>query len=389
MSKIKNIFVFLLIQAFYIISAYPSVINISSFTCDSLDHDYNEDRICIKEYKDLGLKIFAVFDGHAGSEVSQYLQDNFVDVIYNLLNSELSKNKEISFKDILKNACEEINVNLFNMYKQDILFDKTKNKSPCPGSTATGACFYDNKIYIFNVGDSRTCLWDKDGLFINCTNFQKASLENEITKKIINNGAGFLSDLRIFSNTKEKFFYRYLLKLNLNKIEKQDLNDDKFWIVLDKKLLEIEYQESEKIKKSFSNNDEFYKYYNRNMDSVEFSFCGYICNTENKHRISMESAFGDFDFKKYGFEAVPEIQVIDQKYLDDNLKYLVIASDGLWDIADRNSDNIFNMLNELYNIKLEDKIIGEKLNIALNMCHFARKYEGSKDDISVICVVFN
>ena len=42
--------------------------------------------------------------------------------------------------------------------------------------------------------------------------------------------------------------------------------------------------------------------------------------------------FGDYDFKEFGVTANPYITEIDKN--EKNVKFIVLASDGLWDVVD-------------------------------------------------------
>jgi serine/threonine protein phosphatase PrpC len=159
-------------------------------------------------------------------------------------------------------------------------------------------------------------------------------------------------------------------------------------VVFDEDIHEINLEESEKIQNAFDKKENFEEYFKKSIDEITYLECGYLYNRKKEQILSMESAFGDFYLREYGFKPVPEIKVIDRNSLDNNLKYLLIASDGLWDI-DNGNNNIFEVFENSFHINLVNRIVDENLNIARSLCSFARCQEGSPDDISAICITFN
>ncbi|MFA5075307.1 MAG: PP2C family protein-serine/threonine phosphatase [Candidatus Babeliales bacterium] len=89
---------------------------------------------------------FSVFDGHGGKQVADYLKNN----LYNNL---------ISDQNFSTNIPAAIR---FSFDKTDRDIVKEGIGARC-GSTATTALIKNNKIYIANVGDSRTVLCDRNG----------------------------------------------------------------------------------------------------------------------------------------------------------------------------------------------------------------------------------
>ena len=91
--------------------------------------------------------------------------------------------------------------------------------------------------------------------------------------------------------------------------------------------------------------------------------------------LSLTRAFGDFEFKKEGITSIPFIKKI---YLDKNdIKYLVIASDGIWDIVDK--DKLYQIYKELKKDTSEE-FCNKLVEFAIN--------EGSNDNISCIVLKF-
>ena len=91
--------------------------------------------------------------------------------------------------------------------------------------------------------------------------------------------------------------------------------------------------------------------------------------------LSLTRAFGDIDFKEYGISCEPNIKKV---FINkNNIKYIVIASDGIWDIVDDKQ------------LLLIEK--GLKIGNAEEFCNNLVKYslsEGSNDNISCIVLKF-
>ena len=103
-----------------------------------------EDFILIKSpflnIQEHNLSLFALFDGHGGSDVAEYIKNNFCDVFMNII----MNNQELNFIEILKNAIRTINIDL----------EKLNNVKEC-GSTGTIVLIDNDIIYCVNVGDSK------------------------------------------------------------------------------------------------------------------------------------------------------------------------------------------------------------------------------------------
>ena len=92
--------------------------------------------------------------------------------------------------------------------------------------------------------------------------------------------------------------------------------------------------------------------------------------------LSLTRAFGDMDFKEDdGITAIPFIQKIFVN--KNNVKYIVIASDGIWDVV--NEKILFNISNELKNGTCEE--------FCNNLINYAIE-NGSQDNISCVIIKF-
>ena len=112
------------------------------------------------------LAFFAVFDGHAGSEASQFCEENFLETLKNKLEetkAKLEQKKKESEQEILEEE-EEENVRLAlreTFLLVDKNFEKFVNESTkefyC-GTTACTLLIMNQKMYASNLGDSRLVL---------------------------------------------------------------------------------------------------------------------------------------------------------------------------------------------------------------------------------------
>lgn len=113
-------------------------------------------------------------------------------------------------------------------------------------------------------------------------------------------------------------------------------------------------------------------------------------DTHNDYRIcglSLSRSFGDLDTKPY-VSHQPEIY--DYKY--NNLKFIVLGCDGLWDVLS-NQEVIEYVLSELkkFNddkIKIQNKHDNIN-NIAYNLASYAINIKKSTDNVSIIIIFFN
>ena len=118
--------------------------------------------------------VFAVFDGHGGAEVATFVQKNFI----SYFKEEIEKSNQNALTDegiwnALKACFKKLNA------------DSTD--SDVRGTTATVAIILEDKIWVANVGDSRTILV-KDGKATQASEDAKPDPGSRYSEKIIKNG---------------------------------------------------------------------------------------------------------------------------------------------------------------------------------------------------------
>lgn len=90
-------------------------------------------------------------------------------------------------------------------------------------------------------------------------------------------------------------------------------------------------------------------------------------------QLAITRAFGDIQIKKYGVIAIPDIQ---QFQILPTHQYLIIASDGLWDVC--SDEKAVELTKDAKTTEIMCKILVD----------YALK-NGSKDNISVLILKFN
>ena len=236
-----------------------------------------EDFILIKEsfinIENHNLSLFALFDGHNGAQVAEYLKNNFCEI----LSKVIKECEDLNFGENLKSAIEIID--------KDI--SKLKGVQNC-GSTGTMVIIDNDMLYCANIGDSK-CFYinEKEAIQITEDHNCKNKLEVEAVKK---NGAKVFNG-RVFG-----------------------------------------------------------------------------C-------LLLTKAFGDTDFKEFGITCEPFIKKISIN--KNNIKYVIIASDGIWDVVD--DKQLFKIQNEL-KIGNAEELCNNLINYSLN--------GGSIDNISCIVLKF-
>ena len=101
---------------------------------------------------------------------------------------------------------------------------------------------------------------------------------------------------------------------------------------------------------------------------------------ENYPGLSMSRSIGDLKGKKCGLISTPEI--IEYK-LDDRSKFMVIASDGIWEFL--KNEDVMNIGNQFYENNDIDKFLVEIVRISK---YWWEKEDIMRDDITAVIVFF-
>ena len=241
------------------------------------NNDTMEDFILIKHpffsKGNNNLSLFAVFDGHGGSQIAEFLKNNYSQHLLKTINKEYT----LRFREILKNSIETMDKNLENL-----------GVSEKCGSTGTFIIVNNNNIYCANVGDSK-CYYINDKEAIQLTEDHNCKNEKEV--ELLKSKGAIIFRQRVYGS------------------------------------------------------------------------------------LSLTRSFGDMEFKQYGVTAIPYITKI---YADkNNVKYIVIASDGIWDAV--NDKDLFKISKKLKG--------GTSEEFCNNLVNYAVE-KGSNDNISCIVIRF-
>ncbi|EFJ14811.1 hypothetical protein SELMODRAFT_4016, partial [Selaginella moellendorffii] len=123
---------------------------------------YQEDRLIalsnlLADHGDTRLGVFAVFDGHIGSQASEFLVQNFEPKLRANLQGSLDASSS-KIAGVVKAALEKTIAEL----ESSFLKEAYKNRWPA-GSTACVAVVTDEFMVVANVGDSRAIACVRDG----------------------------------------------------------------------------------------------------------------------------------------------------------------------------------------------------------------------------------
>ena len=235
-----------------------------------------EDFVLIKndflKLENHNISLFAIFDGHGGAHVSQYLKNNFCDVLTKIIQEK----SNVELIDNIRTAIGTIDKDL----------EKLNDDAKECGSTGTIVVIDNDILYCVNVGDSK-CFYIDDQKAVQMT--EDHNCKNELEVNTIKQRGALVFNGRVF---------------------------------------------------------------------------GALCLTRT---------FGDTDFKEFGVICEPFIN----KISINNIKYIVIASDGVWDFVD--DKQLFKIGSELKKDNSEE--------FCNNLVEYALK-GGSHDNISCIVLKF-
>ena len=251
--------------------SYPKIIDF--FYKEEKNQKFNEtmeDFILIKhpflEIENHHLSLFAVFDGHGGEYVSQYLKENFSEFLKKAINSKYNSR----FTQILKESIENI----------DKYFDNSEEAKNC-GSTGTIVVVNNRNIYCANVGDSK-CYYINENEAIqitedhNCNNkVEVDTLKNKGVAVFRGRVYGSLNLTRSFGDTEFKkdgiTSTPYIKKIfsDKNDVKFLIIASDGIWDVVDnKKLFQISKELKEGSSEEFCNNLVNYALENNSNDNI-------------------------------------------------------------------------------------------------------------------------
>ena len=154
----------------------------------------NEDRVIVvspiqKPHKTIHrtwpkMSYFGVFDGHGGETCSEYLKNNYLNILIE------NKNFPFDIKTAIIESFEKAEEEIYNQNK-----NKKLEEIDPSGSCALVAIITENKIYIANIGDSRAIMSLNNGSKVKqLTNDHKPNNIKEYERIIKNGGKVYVDD---------------------------------------------------------------------------------------------------------------------------------------------------------------------------------------------------
>ena len=154
----------------------------------------NEDRVIVvspiqKPHKTIHrtwpkMSYFGVFDGHGGETCSEYLKNNYLNILIE------NKNFPFDIKTAIIESFEKAEEEIYNQNK-----NKKLEEIDPSGSCALVAIITENKIYIGNIGDSRAIMSLNNGSKVKqLTNDHKPNNIKEYERIIKNGGKVYVDD---------------------------------------------------------------------------------------------------------------------------------------------------------------------------------------------------
>ena len=137
------------------------------------ENDYNFNN---KNFKYKKISFFGIFDGHGGSECSEFLRDNLLKIICD--NEHFKTDIKLAIKEGFKKADE---IYLKKCINNNIIINNN-------GSCALILLLVDNNIYIANLGDSRCLISLKNGTIQKSVTRDHKPDKDYEKKRIIFNG---------------------------------------------------------------------------------------------------------------------------------------------------------------------------------------------------------
>ena len=140
------------------------------------------------------MSYFAVFDGHGGENCSDYLKNNFLNILIE------NKSFPHDIKLALTETFEKIEEEILNKNK-----GKKLNEIDTSGSCALVSIITENKIYFANIGDSRAIMSVNNGAKVKqLTIDHKPSNIKEYERVTKNGGKVYIDDFKDDEHTKVK-----------------------------------------------------------------------------------------------------------------------------------------------------------------------------------------
>mmetsp|Transcript_14233 Transcript_14233/g.26851 ORF Transcript_14233/g.26851 Transcript_14233/m.26851 type:complete len:306 (+) Transcript_14233:354-1271(+) len=146
--------------------------------------------------------VFAVFDGHGGTEVSKFTARHFCEELEFNTSFRSGNIEQALIETFLRiDQMLEMPQHLTELYCLSQNLDKAEQPDPSyrslAGCTAVAAVVYGDQIYVANAGDSR-CVVGRDGKALEMSEDHKPDLPGELAR--IRKAGGYVEAGRVNSN---------------------------------------------------------------------------------------------------------------------------------------------------------------------------------------------
>jgi serine/threonine protein phosphatase PrpC len=311
----------------------------------------NQDRFCFESNRLRRSKsnyFFGIFDGHGGHDVSN---DFAAGVYENFLNIESS-----DLKESLEQTFEHFS------------FEFIERES---GSTAVVGAIKNNRLCIANVGDSRALLVNKNGSFYSTIDHKPISVTEE-GNRILTCGGILNCYFKIYVPC-IGFSLGNGTYINFNNISLA--GDCTIKIDIENCLWQFHKQPW------FLTDPQVQDFFNQTISSVYtikdakvYLKNWYVENPRLGCQLALSRSMGDRRFRQYGVTSDPDFYEFE---LNEDSSFLILASDGLWDIFTNEfvANSVSNKIKKGYSLS----------DICNILCNQARLY-GSGDDITVLLI---
>lgn len=181
-----------------------------------------EDRWNVALHKNGNAAVFAVFDGHGGAQVSNYLMEN--------LSRKVFQDRELDSDPVgvLKRSFHECDEDIIAEHNDD----SHRKRYPGPGSTAVVVLILPPKAFVAHVGDSRAIFVNSKGQIVFQTKDQRPDCPLEHSRILRLGGtvravrgvvraSGILAVSRAFGNAGIKHFMKAdpeIAEINLSEV---------------------------------------------------------------------------------------------------------------------------------------------------------------------------
>ena len=309
-------------------------------TYKGLSKETNEDRVIVvipipKPQKTMHrtwpkMSYFAIFDGHGGESCSEFLKNNFLNILIE------NKNFPYDIKLALSETFEKIEKDLYNKNQ-----GKSREEIDKSGSCALVCITTDNKIYIANIGDSRAIMSVNNGTKIKQLSIDHKPNNIKEFERIIKNGGKVYVD-------------------DYPEEERKTIDKSQFKYILNK--------------------NDFVKY-NSQKDVIYRHF---------PSNLAIMRSIGDYKAKSKDFGgvpnniiAVPEIFIYDYSHVND---FIIMGCDGIFD--DLSNEEVINAAWYIFKKKAKERNYDMNL-LSKDSCDLIIKYAMelmTSDNLSCIII---